>query len=186
MTAPTIAPAWPEPYLQPDRTQDCGYYAAAYLAWCLGHPEVTAEQVKAWRAETRKHETQYAKDVLGTQMRTHWDARRISDGVAKVYWLGQYPVARAWVRGHLAQGWIAQAMVHRIQPMGHAVVLLDASDDGVLLMDPIYGHITEPWSWFLGPGPKGDADEWPGRADDGREFYGCTFVEGWYRMAVSP
>lgn len=192
MTVATPAPAWPEPYLQPDPTQDCGYYAAAYLARCLGHPDVTAGQVKTWREQTRIHEAMYAANVLGAKMRRFWDYYN-DRGSHQIFWLGQgkYPApercaASTWVRMWLADGWIAQAMVHRVQPMGHAVVLLGASDDGVLLMDPIYGHVTEPWSWFLGPGPKADAEDWPGRAADGREFHGCTFIEGWYRTAVSP
>ena len=36
---------WPEPYLQPNPREDCGYYATAYIARCLGRSDVTAEQV---------------------------------------------------------------------------------------------------------------------------------------------
>ncbi len=50
-------------------------------------------------------------------------------------------------------------------------------------MDPIYGHITEPWEWFLGPGGKAECEDWPGRAPDGRPFFGAHFIEGWYRKA---
>jgi len=166
----TIA-AFPEPYLQPDRNQDCGYYAAAYLARCLGHPDVTAGQVKAWRAETRKHETAYVHDVLGAQWRRFWDVFA-DEPARKVFWLG--PGTQGWVRDWLGRGWIAQACVHRIPGMGHAVVLLEARDDGVLLMDPIYGHVTEPWDWFLGPGARRDDEPFtPGRC--------CHFIEAWYR-----
>lgn len=169
-TEVTIAPAFPEPYLQPDRQQDCGYYAAAYMARCLGHPDVTADQVKAWRAETRYHETQYARRVLGAEMRTFWDEDHVVSTVTsgeerrRWFWLG--PGLQGWVTGWLFTGWIAQVMLHRIPEMGHAAVLLDASEDGVLLMDPIYGHVIEPWDWFLGIGPG---------------TCGCHFIEGWYR-----
>lgn len=183
MTTPAIAPVWPEPYLQPDRAKDCGYYAAAYLARCLGHAGVTAEQVRNWRAETRIHETMYARNMLGAEMRTHWDVYRDSPE-RKIFWLGQG--ARAWLREWIDDGWIAQACLHRIAATAHAAVLLEADGEGVLLMDPIYGHVTEPWSWFLGPGPRGEAAGWPGRAADGREWYGCTFIEGWYRHAGRP
>lgn len=168
---------WPAPYLQPDRSKDCGFYAAAYMARCLGHPETTAQQVMDWRAETSRHEAYHARYALGAEMRTMWDVFG-SDLSRKEFWLG--PGTQDWVRGWLADGWIAHLCVHRIAEGGHAAVLLEARDDGALLMDPIYGHITEPWSWLLGPGPKHN-DGWPGAAEDGRPFYGCTYVEGWYR-----
>lgn len=168
---------WPAPYLQPDRTQDCGFYAQAYLCRCLGYPEITAGQVKAWRAETRYHETRYAPNVLGAEIFTfndHYNER----GSHRIWWLGkgEYPdaehsAARFWVQGVLLSGWIAQAAVHRVPHMQHAVVLLDADDDGVVLMDPISGHVREPWDWFLGIGPG---------------KYGCHFIEGWYRPARLP
>lgn len=168
---------WPEPYLQPDRNKDCGYYSAAYVARCLGHPEVTADQVREWRAETRRLETMYAHLALGAEMH-HWGIYGDAPE-RKIFWTG--PKALGWVRGWLADGWIAQVLVHRKAEMAHAVVLLEASDDGVLLMDPVFGHITEPWGWFLGPGPKAECADWPGIAPDGRPFYGCHFIEGWYR-----
>jgi hypothetical protein len=158
-----IQAGFPEPYLQPDRQQDCGYYAAAYVARYLGHPDVTAGQIKTWRAETRYHETQYARRALGAEMRTFLDVYE-DVPARRIFWMG--PGGEDWVRGWLADGWIAHASVHRIPAMGHAVVLLEAKDDGVLLMDPIYGHITEPWPWFLGIGPG---------------THGCHFIEGWYR-----
>ena len=163
----TIAPAFPEPYLQPDRHEDCGYYAAAYVARCLGHPDVTAEQVKAWRAETHCHETMYALRVLGAEMRRFWDVYG-DEPARKIFWMG--PGAENWVRGWLTDGWIAQACLHRIPEMGHAVAVLDAAEEGVLLMDPIYGHVIEPWEWFLGIGPGTN---------------GCHFIEGWYKPAGS-
>lgn len=166
----TETAVWPGPYLQPDRKKDCGFYAAAYLARCLGRPDVTAEQVKAWRAETRRHEDHYAEAVLGAEMRDFWDActdetasmaGNLTDGK---FWMG--PGAEPWVRSWLADGWIAHVEVHRIAELGHAVVLLDADEDGVLLMDPLSGHITEPWDWFLGVGPG---------------IRGAHHVAGWYR-----
>ena len=177
--------SWPEPYLQPDRNQDCGFYSAAYVARCLGHPDVTAEQVKAWREETSRHETYHAGAVLGAEVRRFWDVFD-DEPARKIFWLG--PGAEDWVRGWLADGWIAQIAVHRIPEMGHAAVLLEASDDGVLLMDPIFGHMTEPWGWFLGPGTRdgrGRDGDWYGSAPDGRKFYGCHYVEGWYRARVA-
>ena len=136
----------------------------------IGHPETTAEQVKAWRAETRCHEDHYARRALGAEVRTFWDA--CTDPAASLaenlkrgkFWMG--PGTGEWVRSWLADGWIAHVEVMRISAFGHAVVLLGASDEGALLMDPLYGHITEPWEWFLGIGPG---------------KHGCHFIEGWYR-----
>lgn len=174
------ATGWPAPYLQPDRMKDCGYYAQAYLCHCLGHPDVTAEQIRDWRAETRIHESRYAERVLGAEYKG-WGEYELGTPEHTAFWLG--PGTREWLTGWLAGGWIAQVGVNRIASCGHAVVVLAASDDGVLLMDPIYGHVTEPWEWFLGPGGrKGDrSGAWPGSAPDGRQFYGCHYIEGWYR-----
>lgn len=167
----TAVAAWPAPYLQPDPREDCGFYAAAYLARCLGRQDVTADQVKAWRADTRCHETQYARRVIGAEMRTFWDEEKVVSLVTspeerrRWFWLG--PGLRGWVTGWLFTGWIAQVMLHRIPEMGHAAVVLGCSDEGVLLMDPIYGHVTESWDWFLGIGAG---------------THGCHFIEGWYRL----
>jgi hypothetical protein len=171
--AAELASAFPPPYLQPNRKEDCGFYAAAYIARCLGHPETTAEQVKAWRAENAYHEDRYAPRALGAEMRTFWD--ECTDDSASMaenlkrgkFWMG--PGTEDWVRSWLDGGWIAHVEVHRITTLGHAVVLLDASDDGPLLMDPLCGHVVEPWDWFLGSGPG---------------THGAHHVAGWYRPAV--
>lgn len=172
---------FPPPYLQPNRHEDCGYYATAYLCHCLGHPDVTADQVKMWRAETRYHESRYPQRVLGAEMRTFSDVR--DESRRKRYWLG--PDLQGWLTGVLFCGWRGIAQVNRIQPMGHAVTVLAAGPDGVLLMDPIYGHVTESWDWFLGPGPKDGRADWPGTAPDGREWFGAHYIEGWYAPAGS-
>ena len=170
MTTPSIV-VYPEPYLQPDRNQDCSFYAAAYIARCLGRPETTAEQIKAWRAETHRHEDHYARAFLGAEMRTFWDAMDLDEKAPLAdclrrgkFWMG--PGTEDWVRGWLADGWIAHVEVMRIAAMGHAVVLLDARECGAFLMDPIYGHVTEPWDWFLG---------------SGLGSHGAHHVAGWYR-----
>lgn len=179
--AATIGDLWPEPYLQPNPREDCSYYAAAYIARCLSRPDVTAEQVKAWRYKTTRHETYFAEAELGAEVRRFWDVYG-DEPERKIFWLG--PGAEEWVRGWLDDGWIAHVNVHRIREMGHAVVLLGYDRDGVALMDPISGHMTEPWGWFLGPGARNGRSEkhWPGSAPDVRDFYGCHFIEGWYRM----
>jgi hypothetical protein len=166
---------FPEPYLQPDRNMDCGFYAAAYIARCLGRPEVTAEQVKAWRGETHTHEDRYAAVVLAAEVRTFWgECTDLTASVADALRRGQFwmgPGTGEWVRSWLADGWIAHVEVHRIAAFGHAVVLLDASDDGVLLMDPLCGYVTEPWDWFLGSGAGTP---------------GAHYVAGWYRKMAVP
>ena len=134
---------WPEPYLQPDRTKDCGFYSVAYIGRCFGL-DVTADDVKAWRAETNRHEDHYLTTVHGIPMQRPGD-----DGRHPRWWMG--PDQREWVASMLD---VAVCLVHllRIPTMHHSVVALEARDDGVLLMDPIYGHVVEPWDWFLGPG----------------------------------
>lgn len=166
MTAQTIAPAWPEPYRQPNIKQDCTYYAAAYIARCLGRPETTAQDVMAWREETGFHEDTYVERALGAETRKWWEDKD-DDERRRRWWLG--PNGREWVQSWIDDGWIGYAYVHRISDMAHAVVLLDASDEGVLLMDPVYGHVIEPWDWFLGIGAG---------------TYGCHRVTPWHRKAI--
>lgn len=163
---PDLSPAarnWPEPYLQPDRTKDCGFYATAYIVRCLGNPDVTADEIKAWRELTRYHETAYPRDVTGAQTRT-FASLDVTATERAEYYMG--PGREGWVRRWLEGGWIGYATVFRIPGMAHAVAVLGGGDDGVLLMDPLSGHVTEPWEWFLGIGP-------------GR--YGCHYIESWYR-----
>ena len=158
--------AWPAPYLQPDVTRDCAFYATAYLARCLGRNEISAQSVMAWREQTTRHEDYYIEQALGVESRSWWhdkddDERRVR------WWLG--PRGREWVESWLADGWIGGAHVHRISAMTHAVAVLGASDAGVLLMDPILGHVVEPWEWFLGVGAG---------------TFGCHRITAWHR-AVS-
>jgi hypothetical protein len=154
---------WPAPYLQPDRMQDCGFYTTAYIVRCLGAPDVTAGEVKAWRELTRYHETAYPRDVTGVEMRT-WARFDLTASERAEFYMG--PGGEAWVRRWLDDGWIGYGCVFRISSTAHAVAVLSASDEGVLLMDPLSGFVTEPWEWFLGIGPG---------------KYGCHYIEAWYR-----
>lgn len=161
---------WPAPYLQPDRHTGCIEHSTAYICRCLGHSEVTAEQVEAWRRDGHsdgKHywEGMYPQMILGHAILRFWKSLGDHDEAERLrYWLG--PGTREWVEQHLAAGQIGLVQVHRIATMAHAVVLLEARGDaGVFLMDPIYGHIIEPWDWFLGIGPGN---------------HGCHHIEGWY------
>ena len=95
----------------------------------------------------------------------------------KVFWLG--PGAQGWVRDWLARRVdSAGHAVHRIPAWATRSSCSSASDDGVLLMDPIYGHVTEPWDWFLGPGAQRDDEPFtPNRC--------CHFIEAWYKPAAT-
>jgi len=101
--------------------------------------------------------------ALGAEVRRFWDVYGDEPERGK-FWMG--PDAEGWVRDWLAGGWIGHASVYRIPAMGHAVAVLEARDEGVLLMDPIYGHVVEPWDWFLGIGPG---------------KHGCHHIGAWYR-----
>ena len=139
---------WPSPYLQPDPKRECSFYANAYVARCLGFADVTAQQITTWREQTSIHEDHYVDRILGVRGHRHWDFK-YDDGYRSRFWLGpdNRPFVEHWLARH-----IAKASVHRIAAMSHAVVALEATDDGVLIMDPIYGHRIEPWDWFLGTG----------------------------------
>lgn len=161
-----ITRVWPEPYLQPLGSRDCSYYAVAYIARVLGDLGMDAESVMDWRAQTRKHESHFIGQALGGEFR-HWGEDAADDDARRRWWLG--PTARPWVEGWLADGWIGLALVHRIPELAHAVVVLDATEAGAVLMDPwptYGGFLTESWDWFLGVGAG---------------THGCHRIDGWYR-----
>lgn len=161
---------WPAPYLQPERHTGCIEHSTAYLCRCLGYADVTADQIGAWRDNGHtdgKHywEGMYPSLVLGhAKPQRFWQFYDSDEAEQRRFWLG--PGTRPWVEQHLAAGHLALVQLHRIPTMAHAVVLLEArGDEGVFLMDPIYGHVVESWDWFLGIGPGN---------------HGCHHVEGWY------
>lgn len=167
-TDQAIAAGFPEPYYQPVGSADCGFYAIAYLARCLGHPEVTADQVKQWRHATGRHEERFIPAVLGHDRRSWWDDRD-DDEERRRWWLGAGGASTDWVRYWLDAGWLGVAVVHRIAGMGHSVAVLGATEEGALIMDPypgFGGHVVEPWDWFLGSGPGN---------------HGCHRIDAWYR-----
>jgi hypothetical protein len=147
----------------------CSFYAIAYLCRALGHPDTTAQQVMAWREETHCHESQYPKRALGLEMVSWWqyahrDATPEKEAERLRFWLG--PNGRPWVEQFLHTGYLGLGNIHRIPELHHCVAVLEASDAGVLLMDPVAGFVTEPWAWFLGPGAG----------------HGCHRIEAWYRL----
>ena len=156
---------WPAEYLQPNPQRDCTFYAAAYLARCLGHPDVTAQDVMDWRESTGWHEDRYLQQALSVETRSWWDDKD-DDAKRRRWWLG--PDGREWVTWWLDDGWVGYAEVHRIPEMYHAVAVLQADEDGVVLMDPVHGFIAEPWDWFLGIGAG---------------TYGCHRISSWHRSA---
>lgn len=152
---------WPGPLLQPDKKKDCMLYSVAYLCRCLGHTDVTPEQVKQYREETGWTETSFPGQRLSIQSDHYWHYKQPSD--YQRFWMGKKQ--RGWVEQHLADGQIALVCVHRVPEMGHIVVLLEADETSVMLADPIYGHVRETWDWVLGVGPG---------------THGCHRIDGWY------
>jgi len=122
--------------------------------------------VKAWREETNTVEEYYSWKALGHQPRRWWDDQH-DDEARRRWWLG--PDGREWIESWLADGYIGHAHVFRRPEYGHAVVVLEARPDGVLLMDPwpaYGGFVVEPWDWFLGGGAGN---------------HGAHMIEAWYR-----
>lgn len=159
--------AWPEPLIQPDVKKDCLIYSTAYLCHCLGYPEITVEQIRQYRAETGWIESSFPGERLPIKS-DHWWHYKLPDDY-RLFWLGKEQ--RGWVEQHLAQGQLAIVCIHRIPEMGHIVVLLESDETGVLLADPVSGHVRENWDWFLGIGPG---------------THGCHRIEGWYSREANP
>lgn len=157
---------WPAPLLQPNRQKDCGFYAVAYLCQCLGYPEVTPEQVRDFREQEHKWEGMFPKVRCNLSIERFWDYIDKDEEERKRYWLG--PDTRQWVEQHLASDQIALVVVERVTGMAHMVVLLESrGDEGVYLMDPLYGHCVESWEWFLSIGAG---------------KHGAHHIDGWYEI----
>lgn len=135
---------WPAPVRQAPGSDDCALAAAAFVCRLFGR-DVSIEDVRrargSWAPEV------FPKRVVGIAGATigeHHDER--------AWWLGSS--TRPWVEGWLAGGHVGLAIVDVGHPsMDHAVVALEASLDGVLVMDPARGLTTMSWPAFLGPGP---------------------------------
>lgn len=124
-------------------------YAVAYVARCFGK-ELGIEEIRQYREETRKLEFTLLWERVGLARETFWQKEPDMTEVRR-FWLG--PTAKDWVAEHLNSGAIGLVQVNRISTMAHALVALGATETGVFVMDPIYGHKVEPWDWFLGSGP---------------------------------
>jgi hypothetical protein len=155
---------WPTPLLQPDPHDGCILYSVTYLCHCFGHTEVTPKQVQTFREQTRKLEAMFPQWHCGLHMKRHWDHYDTDQAEWQRYWLG--PTAQSWVETHLNQGYIGLVIVERVVGRAHAIVVLEShGDEGIFVMDPLYGHRVETWEWLLSAGPG---------------QHGCHHIDGWY------
>jgi hypothetical protein len=76
------------------------------------------------------------------------------------------PGFRKWVEAYFDYGCIAFAVVHISPDCGHAVVLLEYNDEGVLMADSVRGLIREPWELFCAPKRNGQP----------------TRIEAWFKL----
>ena len=156
---------WPAPMLQPTSDTGCIEHSVAYIAHCLGFTHVTPQMVADAKGAESPAAERYVPHCLGYPVDLWWHHKDEND-IKRMYWLGAN--ARLWVEYHLRAGEIALVIVERVPNRAHALVLLESrGDDGVLVMDPLYGHRTEPWPWLLGLGA-------------GR--HGAHHIAGWYRL----
>lgn len=155
--------SWPPALLQPDPSTGCIDYAVAYLCHCLGHPEVTPADVCAFN-DSHICRYDYPKHRFGAEMETYWKVVK-DEQKRRWWWLGKE--GRPWVEDWLQRGYLGAVTVERVQGRAHAVIVLDGDDDGVLLMDPLYGHCVEPWDWFLSVGAGN---------------HNAHHLNGWYKL----
>lgn len=155
---------WPAPLLQPNRNEGCFIHSIAYLCHCFGCTEVTPEQVQAFRESEHKWEGMFPSLRCDLELERYWDYVNKDEEERRRYWLGSG--VRSWVERHLAQGQISVVIVERVPGLAHALVLLESrGDEGVFVMDPLYGHRLDTWEWFLSIGPGN---------------HGCHHIDGWY------
>jgi len=156
---------WTDPVLQSDPHEGCILCSVAYICHCFGHTGITPDQVQVFREQTRKLEAMFPQWHCGLQMKRHWDHYDDDKEEWQRYWLG--PATREWVARHLREGYIGLVIVERVVGKAHALVVLEScGEEGVLVMDPLYGHRVDTWEWFLAVGPRS---------------HGCHHIDGWYR-----
>ncbi len=156
----------PSPLLQSDPHEGCILFSVAYLCHCFGHHDVTPEQVQAFREQTHKQEAMFPQLKCGLQMKRHWDHYEESKEEWQRYWLG--PLTRSWVEQQFTEGYIGLVIVERTAGRAHALVALESrGEEGIYVMDPLYGHRVDTWEWFLAVGPG---------------YHGCHHIDGWYKQ----
>ena len=157
---------WAEVPLQPTGSGDCELYATAYITRLFGH-SATPEVVRSWAEETRFLKARYPEKVHG--VKASWGCWTAAAGLDVAISYSQYPGFAEWVRAYAAHGCVGLAIMHLRADYGHAVVILEADESGVLLADSCRGLVRDPWEFFKCPIPDG----FP------------TRVEAWYRVPVA-
>ena len=156
---------WPAPVLQPTSETGCIEASVAYIAHCLGFPDVTPQMIADAKGAESPACERYIPTCLGYPVEMWWEHTQ-NEPEKRLFWLGAH--ARPWVETHLARGAIALVTVERVPGRAHAIVLLEAHGDaGVYVMDPLYGHRVDAWEWFLGVGAS---------------FHGAHHLSGWYTL----
>lgn len=119
----------------------CGPYAVSYLAGLLGDPR-TPEEVEGFDASYRDGAF-YPEKALGIHpvWRMYGGGRQIPGGIM----FGFSPGFRLWCRAYAKTGCVGFAHVFLTERIGHAAVLLEADEDGVLLADPARGLVRDRW-----------------------------------------
>ena len=137
---------YPKPALQPPGSEDCEFYATAYLAGLFGHT-VNPDAVKEYLETERITGCGYLMDKL--QMRPAWTFPGLTGGQGYKLAYSHQSGYRKWVEAHLEAGFVGLAVIQLIPRAQHAVVFLSADDGGVLLADSCRGLVRDSWSDIL-------------------------------------
>ena len=167
---------WPDIPRQPSGSRDCTFYAASYLCGLLGFRELGGEPMSGERVKRARLDSTDAANPMETfPQRVYgvtpawvvhgmpWEERR---GTCYSF----APGFRRWVRSWCNAECVAYAVIHLSERGTHAVILLEADKEGVVVADPIRGVVRESWEAFESP------------LGDNRPGGKPTRVEAWYGL----
>ncbi len=157
---------WPDMPRQPAGSELCGPYATSYLVGLLGvprPPEDVGGFDPAWQDGAF-----YPEKALGIRpvWRMYGGGAQIPHGIM----YGFSPGFRDWCRAYVKHGCVGYAHVFLVERLSHAVVLLEADEDGVMLADPARGLVRDPWEDFESHVGKPGPGERP------------SHVRAWYKL----
>lgn len=164
-----MAQEWPDIPLQPPGSEDCELYATSYLTTLLGERR-TPEQVRNWPEKGQRSQGFYPMHALGIApvWMMYWGPAGTQMPLGIMYSFS--PGFRDWCKAYVKHGCVGYAHVFLVERLGHAVVLLEADDEGVLLADPVRGLVRDTWT---------DFESYVGNPEPGGR---PSHVKAWYRL----
>jgi hypothetical protein len=163
---------WEIPPLQDPNSNDCEKFAVAYICRLLGF-NTDWKDVKEWVDKERRVVDLYPYFVHGIQPEwSWWDVGKnpLPKGVSKVYLpsYSRHEQFKDFIFENLNKGCVGYASTFHVDWIGHALVLLEADEEGVLFADSARGLVKDTWDKFINP--------------LGKEHRYVSRVQTWYKI----